>query len=86
MGYKVYILKSINCDRFYIGCTSDINKRILYHNSGRNKSTKPFKPWKIIYTEDFCKKTETYKREWFLKHPKGYKEKRDIISKYGGFA
>ena len=58
----------------------------MYHNGGKNRSTKPFKPWKVIYTEDFNEKSEAYKREWFLKHPAGYKEKRAIIDKYGGVA
>ena len=86
MVYKVYILKSDKFQRFYIGCTSDIDKRIVYHNGGRNKSTKPYRPWKLIYAEYFENKGKAYKREWLLKHPKGYLEKRDIIKKHGGFA
>jgi putative endonuclease len=84
--YKVYILISDKYNRFYIGCTSDIQKRIVYHNSGKNKSTKPYRPWRILYVEDFENKTDAFKREWHLKHPKGYKEKCDIIRKHGGFA
>lgn len=86
MEYKVYILKSLVNGGYYIGCTTDLEKRIKEHNSGKTKSTKPYSPWKAIYSEDYSNKSEAYKREWHLKHPKGYLEKREIIRKYGEVA
>jgi len=86
MKYKVYILKSCYKEKYYIGCTSDLQNRIKEHNSGKTKSTKSYKPWKIIYTESFKNKKEAYKREWHLKHPKGYLEKIEIIKKFGSVA
>lgn len=82
----MYILKSQVVNRFYIGCTTNLEKRLEEHNSGRTRSTKPFKPWKIIYCERFLDKNEAFKREWHLKHPKGYLEKLEIIKKYGEVA
>jgi len=84
--YQVYFLKSENGQHFYIGCTSDLVKRLKDHNAGKNRSTKPFRPWHVVYSEDFTEKTDAFKREWFLKHPRGYKEKCVIIKKYGGVA
>ena len=84
--YNVYILKSIRQKRYYIGCTENITKRLNEHNTGKTKSTKPFAPWKIIYTETYEDKKEAYKREWHLKHPKGYLEKLAIIKRYGEVA
>ena len=86
MEYSVYILKSTVRMRFYIGCTSDLQKRIQQHNAGKNQSTKPYRPWKLVYSEQFDNKTDAYKREWFLKHPKGYLVKKEIIKKFGGVA
>ena len=86
MLYTVYILKSKTKNRFYIGCTSDLDKRIFYHNSGKNKSTKPYKPWEVIYIEKFENKNDAYKREWFLKHPSGYRDKKSILLQHGGVA
>jgi putative endonuclease len=85
MTYFVYILKSCARERFYIGCTKDLEKRILQHNAGGTKSTKPYRPWKIIYSESHPNKSQACKREWHLKHPVGYKEKLEII-KNGGVA
>ena len=38
--FITYILKSEKTDRYYIGYTSDVEKRLTNHNSGKNKSTK----------------------------------------------
>ncbi|MFH0834151.1 MAG: GIY-YIG nuclease family protein [Patescibacteria group bacterium] len=75
----VYILKSVGRKRFYIGVSSDVSKRLLEHNRGCAKSTKPYRPWQIVYTEKFESKTAAYKREFYLKHPQGYLEKKKII-------
>jgi len=84
--YCVYILKSQVKNRYYIGCTADLKIRLIQHNLGRTKSTKCFRPWKIIYYEEYNDKKDAYKREWFLKHPKGYLTKLEIINKYGEVA
>ena len=86
MDYKVYILKSCCKVRYYIGCTSDLDNRIVEHNAGKTKSTKPYIPWKIIYFEGYVDKKEAYKREWHLKHPRGYLEKIKIIKNFGEVA
>ncbi len=81
--YYVYVLQSLNHDkRFYIGVTKDIEVRVKKHNNGFSKSTRPFKPWEIIYTEEYEIKEEAYKREYYLKNPKGYLEKRKIIENH----
>jgi len=86
MRHFVYILKSLRVKRFYIGYTIDLERREIEHNKGNTKSTRPFGPWKLIYHESFDNKSDAYKREWHLKHSRGYKEKLEIIRKYGGIA
>ncbi len=77
--YTVYILKSAIKEYFYIGVTQDLNQRIAQHNKGLSKATKPYAPFEIIHTEIFIDKKEAYKREFFLKSPKGYKDKLAIL-------
>lgn len=46
----VYILESINFEnKFYIGKTTNLKKRITYHNQSKNTSTVKYKPWKVIW-------------------------------------
>jgi putative endonuclease len=46
--YYVYILHSKSKDRYYIGSTQDVERRLTRHNSGGNKSTKAGRPWDLI--------------------------------------
>ncbi|MDP2631682.1 MAG: GIY-YIG nuclease family protein [Candidatus Uhrbacteria bacterium] len=56
--FTTYILYSKHSDRYYIGCTSNINDRIKEHNSGKSRSTKPFRPWILVYKEEFETRSE----------------------------
>jgi putative endonuclease len=69
--FSVYILKSSVTDKYYIGQTSDIDKRLLYHNSGYSKSTKAVIPWKLVYSENFDTRQQAMNREAELKKYKG---------------
>ena len=71
MEYFVYILESEIAGRLYKGQTRDINKRILEHNSGKTKSTKGYKPWKLVYFEKFETRDEAVLREKFFKTGSG---------------
>ena len=62
MIYFVYILTSLKDSKRYIGMTSDLNRRLSEHNSGKVKSTKNRNPLKLIYTEEFESKEEAMKR------------------------
>ena len=79
MKYFVYILQSEKDKNFYIGSSSDLQKRLAYHNRGANKSTRYRRPFKLVYFEEFDDKHIAFQREFFLKSPKGFLEKKHII-------
>lgn len=79
--YYVYILLSQKDRKFYIGVTSNLEKRLKYHNSGKNKSTRYRAPFILVYSEEYTDKNEAYKREFYLKSPKGFLDKKAIIKK-----
>ncbi|MFB6318393.1 GIY-YIG nuclease family protein [Saccharicrinis sp. FJH54] len=70
MSYYVYILKSEVKDRYYIGSCSDVEKRLERHNAGATPSTKPYRPWQVVYIEEYLSKTESLKREKYIKRMK----------------
>ena len=78
--FKVYILKSGIKQKFYIGSTDNLEKRLNSHNKGKVKSTKVYKPWKVIYTETFEKRNNAYKRERQIKSYKGGQAFKKLIS------
>jgi putative endonuclease len=69
--YYVYIIKSKNCDWKYIGYCSDLTVRFKNHNFGKVKSTRNYKPFKLIYYEGFINETDARIEEKFLKTGKG---------------
>ncbi len=82
--YHLYILKSTTFNRNYTGVTESIDKRLEYHNAGRVRSTKAWRPWVMVHTEEYATLGEAKKREWFLKcTPQGGKEKRKILENAG---
>lgn len=70
--YIVYVLYSESYNKIYIGFTSDIDQRLLSHNKLATKGwTIKYRPWKVIYTEEFQSKPEAMKREKELKSHQG---------------
>jgi putative endonuclease len=70
MRYFIYILYSDSKDKYYIGSTAELEKRLLRHNQGATKSTKGARPWRIVYSETYEDKTEALKRELYIKRMK----------------
>jgi putative endonuclease len=58
--------------KYYDGSTSDINKRLDTHNSGKSPYSKAHRPWIIHYFESFPTKQEGIDRELFFKSIDGY--------------
>ena len=80
--YKVYALYSEIYDKIYIGYTSDLETRIQSHNVLSKKGwTKKYRPWILIYSEEFASKREAMKREQELKTAQGRLFVRNLISK-----
>ncbi|OGG47472.1 endonuclease [Candidatus Kaiserbacteria bacterium RIFCSPHIGHO2_01_FULL_49_13] len=69
--FKVYILKSDVRDRYYIGYTNNLVRRLLKHNAGSNHSTRPYRPWKVVYSETLPDKRSAWLREQQIKSYKG---------------
>jgi putative endonuclease len=79
--YKVYILQSEKNGKYYIGYSSNLDKRIKQHNGGINISTKGGVPWKIIYTEDYNDKKDAWLRERQIKSYKGGEAFKKLLEK-----
>ncbi|MBK5284150.1 MAG: GIY-YIG nuclease family protein [Bacteroidia bacterium] len=67
MEFYVYILYSESLERYYIGQTSDIEKRLQRHNRGVVNSTSKGTPWKLVYKESLTSRGETVKKEREIK-------------------
>jgi len=63
MAFYVYIIQSELDGSYYIGSTQDLDERLKRHNQGRSKYTKPKRPWKLTYCEEFFDRSSAMKRE-----------------------
>lgn len=77
--YIVYVLKSLKDNNLYVGCTSNLEKRIIEHNKGKNRSTKNRRPFELIFKEEHLDKYEAYNKEKYYKTPKGKRELKTKI-------
>jgi putative endonuclease len=65
--FYVYVISSSARNYLYVGLTDNVERRINEHQSGKNKTTKPYKPYKVILIEQFETRVEARMREKYLK-------------------
>ena len=80
--YYLYILQSLKDENFYTGTTSDLRRRVKEHNAGKNFSTAPRRPFKLIYYEAYLLKEDVETREKYLKTSMGRKVIRKQLRNY----
>jgi len=73
MNYYVYILLSLKDKKFYTGFSTNLKKRLIYHNKGLNKSTINRRPLKLIFYEVYLNKIDVLRREKYFKTTEGKK-------------
>ena len=70
-SFYVYVLKSLKKDFIYVGFTANLKKRLYGHNSGSEFSTKPYKPFELIFYEAYRNEKDAKRREIYFKTTKG---------------
>ena len=79
MKYYVYILYSQSKDKYYTGYSANPEERVVEHNLGATPSTRPGRPWILVYTEEFDNKSEAIIREREIKKMKSRKYIKTLI-------
>ncbi|MDD5530094.1 MAG: GIY-YIG nuclease family protein [bacterium] len=62
----VYVITN-DKKRIYVGMSKDPKNRLIEHNAGKTKSTKGFRPWKLMYIQECKDRVEGRKLEKNLK-------------------
>ena len=71
----VYLLRSLNTGRLYLGWTTDLRRRLCQHNDGESRATRGRGPYELIYYEAYRHREEAMAREQTLKkHPNVLKQ------------
>ena len=83
MPSHCYILFSEKLNKYYIGSTTDIERRLHDHNRGKEKFTRTGIPWILVYTEALETLTLARKRELQIKKQKSRKYIEQLIASFG---
>ncbi|MFQ5493047.1 MAG: GIY-YIG nuclease family protein [Candidatus Dojkabacteria bacterium] len=80
--FHVYILYNAVIDKYYIGSTTDLQKRLSEHQKGLHKSKYTRKQpgdWELVYSEEIVSQTEAKKRELQIKRWKSRKKVSELV-------
>ncbi len=68
----VYMLQSIAFeDRFYVGCSADLKRRVEEHNRGESGHTRKHLPWRLVGYVAFSDYLKADRFEAYLKTSSG---------------
>ena len=76
--YYIYAISSLSKNYIYVGMTSNIDERIERHNKGYEKTTKPYRPFKLIYSEVLPDRLQARKREKYWKSGCGKEKLKNL--------
>jgi putative endonuclease len=76
----LYLIQSKKDFSFYIGTTTNLQKRLKEHNNGLSLATKFKRPWVLIYAEWYRSRKDALERERRLKkHKTGWIKLKERI-------
>ncbi len=78
MIWHVYALRSLSRNYIYVGMTSQLAVRVAQHNAGKERTTRPYRPFELIVSESFDSRQEARDREKYLKSGIG----KEFLRKY----
>ena len=76
--YYVYALASVNRNYIYVGITENVAARVARHQGGRERTTKPYRPYLLIFSEACSDRAAAREREKSLKSSGGKRRLREL--------
>jgi putative endonuclease len=82
-GCFVYVLGAGDggTARTYVGWSTDVEARLLAHNSGKGAKSTRGRVWRVLYVERYRTRGEAMSREWHLKRDRKF---RRLLAEAGG--
>ncbi len=77
--FSVYILRSASTNRLYVGQTSDLERRLIEHQTGVARYTRGRGPWVLVLAEQFDNRADAMRRERFLKSGQGRETLKSLL-------
>ena len=77
----IYALSSQIRNYIYVGITSNLDRIIREHKSGKEQTTRAYRPFKLLYSEQCENRLEGRKREKYWKSGVGKEQLRRLREK-----
>ena len=68
---SVYVISSLVRNYLYVGMSENVDRRLGEHNAGKNRSAKAYRPFELVFREDFSDRVTARNREKYLKSGSG---------------
>lgn len=80
MPCYVYVLGSNDPRgrRTYVGWTTDLERRLLEHNSGTGARSTRGRRWQLLYAEIYRTRGQALSREWHLKRDRAFRARLGV--------
>ena len=72
--FYVYVLRSSQTGRRYVGSCENVDERLRRHNAGHSKATRHGIPWILVHSESFTNRAEAARKERYYKSGRGRDE------------
>ena len=72
----LYILKSESAEKYYVGVSTDPQRRLMFHNSIEKGFTSRYRPWKLVLVKEYESRKAAMQAE---KTVKSWKSQKRII-------
>lgn len=80
--YYVYVLRSLKDKKLYIGYSENLKRRFSEHQNGDVQSTKPRRPFDLIFYEAYKNMKDAKRREKYFKTDKGKSSLKMMLKEY----
>ena len=82
MNFYVYMIISEKTSsiKTYVGYTSNLDKRLIKHNTNKGAKSTKGRKWEIIFKKKFSQKSDAMSYEYFLK--KNFSLRKKIKQQY----
>jgi len=81
--FYVYAISSLSRNYIYVGMTNHLARRTSQHNLGKEKTTKPYRPFILIFFERHTDRNNARIREKYWKSGTGKEQLRIIRDDLG---